>query len=87
MAIDRELRHIGLAHQRLEIWPNRICALGKCIIALINYFVQNLHALIRCTDLVGIRVHKHPAHLNGVPIFQGGIKFTTDVLDRLVDQG
>jgi hypothetical protein len=87
MAIDSELRHLMLAHQLLEIGPDRIGALGQSIVALVDHFVEDLHALVRSTHLVGIGVHECPVNVDRLPRLLHGIEFAAHVLNGLRHEG
>ena len=83
MAIDSELRHLVLAHQLLEIGPHRIGTLGQSIVALVDHFVEDLHALIGSTHLVGIGVHECPVNVDRLPRLLHRIEFAAHVLNGL----
>ena len=85
MGIDGELGDGVLTHERLEVGPHRIGALTQHTRLLIEHLIENLHALIGGTHLVGIGIHQRPAHLGGIPVADDGIDFASDVLDRLLN--
>ena len=85
MTIDGELRNTVFSHQLLEIGPHRVGALGEHVLASVENLVQDLHTLIRGTDLVGVGVHQRPPHRGVFPVFDDGVHLATDVLDRLAD--
>ena len=83
VAVDRELRHLVLAHERLEVGQHGVGAFGQRVGLLVEHLVQNLDALVRQTDLVGVRVHQGPAHRDGVvaPWLDDAVQLSADVLD------
>ena len=81
--VDRELRHAVLAHQPLEVGPDRVGALGQHVGLLVEHLVQDLHALVGQADLVRVRVHQHPAHGGRVPVLDHRAQLAAHVLDRL----
>ena len=76
-----------LAHQRLEVGPDGVGALGQRVGALVEHLVEDLHALVGQPHLVGVGVHQRPVHGDGVPVLDCGVQLTADVLDRLADPG
>ncbi len=86
MGVDGELRDGVLAHERLEIGPHAVGALGKNVVALVEHLVEDLQALVRQPDLVGVRIHQRPAHRGAVPVLDGRVQLAADVLHRLAHQ-
>ena len=86
VAVDGELRHAVLAHQRLEVGPDAVRPLGQDAVALVEDLVQDLQALVGEPDLVRVRVHQRPADLAGVPVLDDGVELAADVLDRFAHQ-
>ena len=85
--VDGELRHLVLAHQRLEVGPHRVGALGQDVGLLVEHLVQDHDALVGQADLVRVRVHQAPADVGLVPVLDGRVQLTADVLDRLLHLG
>ena len=85
--VDGELRDPVRTHERLEIRPHGVRTLGERVVALVEDFVEDLHALVGHTHLVGVRVHERPVDGNGVPVLAHGVELAADVLDRLGHQG
>ena len=85
VGVDGELRHVVLAHQRLEVWPHRVGALGQDVGLLVEHLVQDHDALVGQADLVGIGIHQAPADVGAVPVLDGGVELAADILDRLLD--
>ena len=50
-----------LPHQRLDVRPDRVGALGEDPVPLVEHLVEDLHALVGQPDLVGVGVHQRPA--------------------------
>src|SRR5258708_5942242 len=84
--VDRELRHVVLAHQVFEVRPDAVRSLGEHAVALVKHLVKNLDALIRQAYLVSVRVHQRPAHVGGVPVLDDAVELAADVLDGLAHQ-
>ena len=85
--VDGELRDPVRTHERLEIRPHGVRTLGERVVALVEDFVEDLHALVGHAHLVGVRVHERPVDGNGVPVLAHGVELAADVLDRLGHQG
>ena len=85
MGVDGELRDAVLAHQRFQVGPHAVGALGEHALALVEHLVEDHDALVGQPDLVGVRVHQRPADVAGVPVLDGGVQLPADVLDRLLD--
>ncbi len=85
--VDGELGDAVLAHQRLEVGPHRVGALGQRVGALVEHLVEDLHALVGQPDLVGVGVHQRPADGDRVPVLDPRVQLAADVLDRLADLG
>ena len=85
--VDRELRHAVLAHQRLEVRPDRVGPLGQHVGLLVEHLVEDLHALVGQADLVRVGIHQRPAHGRGVPVLDHRAQLAAHVLDRLADPG
>ena len=85
--VHGELRHAVLAHQRLEVRPDRVGALGEHVGLLVEHLVEDLHALVGQADLVRVRVHQRPPHGRGVPVLDDRAELAADVLDRLAHPG
>src|SRR5581483_10343459 len=60
MGVDREQRHPVGAHQRLEIHPGGVGALGDGIVPFVQNFVKDLEALVRKPNLVCVGIHQEP---------------------------
>jgi len=73
---------VGLPNQGVQILYE---VLGERVLALVDDLVEDLHALVRQPDLVGIGVHQRPVDLDGVPLLRPCVELTADVLDRLAD--
>ena len=86
MGVDGELRHAVLAHQPLQVGPDRVGTLGEHVGLLVEHLVEDLHALVGQADLVRVRIHQRPAHGDGVPVLDDGAQLAADVLDRLAHQ-
>ena len=88
VAVDGELRDVALAHDPLHVGPHRVRALGEDPVALVEDFVEDLHALVGQADLVGVGVHQSPPHRralgSAVPVLDRGVQLAPDVLDRLL---
>ena len=84
VAVDGELRDPFGAHDRLEVRPHRVGALGQDPVALVEHLVEDLDALVGQADLVGVGVHQRPADVDLVPVLAGRVELPTDVLDRLL---
>ncbi len=82
--VDRELRDVVLTHQRFEVRPHAVRALGQHALALVEDLVEDHDALVGQTDLVGVRVHERPPHVTGIPVLDGGVQLTADVLNGLL---
>ncbi len=85
--VEGELRHVMLAHQRFQIGPDRVRALGQDPVLLVQDLVEDRHALIGQPHLVRVRVGQAPADVDRVPLLDLGVQLTADVLDRLADPG
>jgi hypothetical protein len=85
VGVHGEMRHGMLAHQRLEVRPHRVAALGEHSGPLVEDLVEDHDALIRQADLVRVGVQQRPAHVTGVPVLDGRVQLAADVLDRLLD--
>ncbi len=85
VAVDGERGHAVLAHQCLEVGPDRVAALGQRVGPLVEQFVENLDALVGQADLVGVRVEQRPADGRGIPVFRERVQLSADVLHRLGD--
>ena len=81
--VDGELRDAVLAQQRFEVRPHRVGALGQRVVALVEHLVEDLHALVRQADLVGVRIHQRPPDRDLVPVLRARVQLAADVLDRL----
>ncbi len=68
VALDRELADPVLTHERLEIRPDAVGALGQHVGLLVQHLVQDHDALVGQADLVRVRIHQAPPHVGGVPI-------------------
>ena len=88
VAVDGELRDVVLAHHLLHVGPHGVGALGHDPVALVEHFVEDLHALVGQADLVGVGVHQRPADgravLGAVPVLDRRVELAADVLDRLL---
>ena len=60
--VDGELRHAVLAHQRLQVGPDRVGALGQHVGLLVEHLVEDLDALVGQAHLVRVGVHQRPPH-------------------------
>ena len=88
MAVDGERGHAVLAHQRLEVGPDGVAALGEGVRPFVEHLVEDLHALVGQADLVRIGVEQGPADGRGRPggvVSAARVQLTADVLDRLGD--
>ena len=65
--VDGERGHAVLAHQRLEVGPNRVATLGQRVGPLVEQLVEDLDALVGQADLVGVGVEQRPADGRGLP--------------------
>ncbi len=84
VAVDGELRDGVLPHQRLQVRPDAVGALGEDALLLVQHLVEDHDALVGQTDLVGVRVHQGPADVTGFPVLDRGVELSADVLDRLL---
>ena len=84
--VDGELRHAVLAHELLEVGPDRVGPLGQHVGLLVEHLVEDLHALVGQAHLVRVRVHQRPADGGGVPVLHHRAQLAADVLDRLAHQ-
>ncbi len=84
VAVHGELGHVVLAHQLFEVGPDAVRALREDALALVEYLVEDHDALVGEPDLVGIGVHQGPADVTAVPVLDGGVQLTADVLDGLL---
>ena len=87
VGVHGELRYAVLAHQPLQVGPDRVGALGQHVGQLVEHLVQDLHALVGQAHLVGVGVHQRPAHGGRVPVLHHRAQFAAHVLDGLADQG
>ena len=85
VAVDGERGHAVLAHQRFEVGPDGVAALGQCVGALVEQLVEDLDALVGQPDLVGVRVEQRPPDIGGGPVLGDGVQLSADVLHRLGD--
>ncbi len=85
VGVDGELRDAVLAHQRFEVRPDAVGALGQHALALVEHLVEDHDALVGQADLVGVGVHQRPTDVAGVPVLDGRVELAADVLDRLLD--
>jgi len=85
--VDGELRDAVVLHQRLEVGPDGVGALGEHVGLLVEHLVQDLDALVGQAHLVRVRVHQRPPHGGVVPVLDDGAELATHVLDRLADPG
>src|SRR5581483_5847139 len=60
VGVHGELRNGGLAHQGLEVRPDRVGALGEHPVALVEHLVEDLDALVGLADLVDVRIEQRP---------------------------
>jgi hypothetical protein len=86
VAVHRELRQVVLAHQLLQVRPDAVGALSEHVVALVEHLVQDLDALVRHPDLVGVRVHQRPPHRDGLPVLDDRVELAAYILDGLFDQ-
>ena len=77
--------HPVLAHQRLEVGPHRVGALGQGVGALVEHLVEDHDALVGQAHLVGVRVHQRPPDVHRVPGLELRVQLATDVLHGLGD--
>jgi hypothetical protein len=84
--VDGELADPVLAHERLEIRPDRVCSLGQDAITFVQDLVEDLDALVGQADLVRIRIHERPpdSFVVGAPVLDGRVELAAHVLDRLL---
>ncbi len=85
VGVHRELGHAVLAHQRLQVRPHAVGALGEDALLLVEHLVEDHDALVGQSHLVGVGVHERPADVAGVPVLDGRVELAADVLDRLLD--
>jgi hypothetical protein len=90
--VNSELRDALLPQQRLHVRPHGIRPFGKGIPAFVDDLIQDHDALVGQGDLVGVGVHQDPAcgqllavgtEPTAVPVLDGGVELTADVLDGL----
>ena len=81
--VDGELADAVGPHQRLEVGPDGVAALGQGVRPLVDDLVEDLHALVRQADLVGVRVEQRPVDGDRVPVLGARVELAADVLDRL----
>ncbi len=84
VGVHRELRDAVLTHQRLQVRPHAVGALGEDALLLVEDLVEDHDALVGQTDLVRVRVHERPADVALVPRLDRGIELSADVLDGLL---
>ncbi len=85
--VDRELRDRVVAHDLFHVGEDRVGALGKDPVALVEDLVEDLHALIGQAHLIRVGIHERPAHFGRIPLLDGRVELAADVLDRLADSG
>ncbi len=90
--VNGELRDCFAPQQRLHVRPHGIRAFGEGIGAFVDDLVQDHDALVGKGHLIGIWVHQGPAcgqllavwaEPAAVPVLDGGVELTADVLYRL----
>src|SRR5450755_1718032 len=74
------------AHQLLEVGPDAVGALGQHAVAAVEHLVEDLDALVRDADLIGVRVHQRPPHFGCVPVLDDRVQLAAHVLDGLADR-
>ncbi len=84
VAVHRELRDAVLPHQRLQVRPYAVGALGEDPLLFVEDLVEDHDALVGQSDLVRVRVHERPADVALVPRLDRGVELSADVLDRLL---
>ncbi len=82
VVLEGEEGDAGLAHGRLHVDPGGVRALGERIVALVQDLVEDLEALVRQADLVGVRVEEQPGDRAGSVL--GGLRseLAADVAGR-----
>ena len=74
-----------LAHERLEVGPDGVGALGQRVGPLVEDLVEDHDALVGQPHLVGVRVHQRPPHRRRFPVLELRVQLATDVLHGLRD--
>ena len=70
VALQREQREPLGPHERLEVDPGRVRALGQGVGPLVEDLIEDLQALVGQADLVGVGVGEQPRHRPG-PVERG----------------
>ncbi|CAB4588356.1 unannotated protein [freshwater metagenome] len=83
MCVEREQRNISVAQKTFEIGPRGVGPLGYRVRILVKDFVENLQALIRQPDLIGVGVRQQPRHLVGSMVRGTSSVLEADVASRL----
>ena len=85
--LERERRDAALAHPLLEVDPRRVAALGERRRTGVEDLVEDLDALVRLADLVGVGVAEEPAHVRAGPVVHHHVVLAADVLRGLAHVG
>ena len=62
VTLDGELADRVFTHERFEIRPDAVGALGEHVGLLVQHLVQDHDALVGQADLVRVRIHQAPPH-------------------------
>ena len=87
MRVNGEQGDSPLSEEFLEIVPRGIGALSHRIRPLVDDLVEDLEALVRKSDLVGVRVPKQPSDLVGGVLRNLCTSFHADISGRFGDAG
>jgi hypothetical protein len=83
--LEREGRDAALAHPLLEVDPRCVGALRERRRTRVEDLVEDLDALVRLADLVGVGVAEEPAHVHAPPVPHDHVVLAADVLGGLAD--
>ncbi len=85
--VDREEREPPVAHERLEVDPRCVGALGEGVVALVQDLVEDLQTLVGQADLVGVGVDEQPPDVALAGLGTLRTVLQADVARRLLHMG
>ena len=86
LRLEREERHLALAHLLLHVCPGRVDALRRDVLPAVEHFVKDGEAEVAHANLVDIRQGQRPGAVDRCMVLDDGIPFAARIARWLQDR-